>query len=138
MSWANAYVGTPYADLGRSKLGCDCWGLARLVYEQELGITLPSYLGDYVSAEERAEIDGLIGDAEHTGPWRPSPQIMPFDLLVFRRGRLRSHIGIALSARHMLHMDGEDQARIVRLAEPRWQTRYCGAYRHVKRGVNAQ
>ena len=41
MIWANAYVGLPWADLGRDRTGCDCWGLARLVYAEQLGIALP-------------------------------------------------------------------------------------------------
>lgn len=134
MSWASKYVGTPYADLGRSELGCDCWGLARLVYARELGIAMPSYLGAYVSADERAEIHGLLRDAEETGPWSPATRILPFDLLLFRRGQMRSHIGISVDARRMLHMDGEDQARIADFTGARWSARFCGAYRHVERG----
>ena len=34
--WTQKYVGIPYRDLGRDMTGCDCWGLLRLVYGQEL------------------------------------------------------------------------------------------------------
>lgn len=46
--WANKYVGIPYSLHGESLTGVDCWGLARLVYEKELGITLddPNNLDD--------------------------------------------------------------------------------------------
>lgn len=29
--WWNEYVGLPFADKGRTREGCDCWGLVRLV-----------------------------------------------------------------------------------------------------------
>ena len=96
MNWASTYVGIPYADRGRFLSGCDCWGLARLVYRRELGIKLPSYVGDYISSTERAEIDDLIGAAEVTERWRLVEQPAPFDLILLRRGRLRSHIGSRL------------------------------------------
>jgi cell wall-associated NlpC family hydrolase len=133
MTWANLYIGTPYADLGRDWSGCDCWGLARLVYKLELNISLPSYAGDYVSAQERAEIDSLINQPDANIPWSQVAIPQPFDLLLFRRGQMHSHIGIAADARHMLHMDGEDQARIADFTQPRWSNRFCGAYRHAER-----
>mgnify|MGYP003652353246 CR=1 FL=1 len=54
MSWSNAYVGIPYANMGRSALGCDCWGLARLVYDAAFDVLLfrhgrfESHVGIYV------------------------------------------------------------------------------------------
>ena len=136
MSWSDAYLGLPWADLGRDREGCDCYGLARLVYAEQLGIELPSYAGAYVGAAERAEIAALLSEAEQDGPWRRvegRPQA--FDILLFRRGRLRSHVGIAIDARMMLHMDGETQARVARLDAPRWRSRFAGAFSHAGTGV---
>ena len=131
MSWSDAYLGLPWADLGRDREGCDCYGLARLVYAEQLGIELPSYAGAYVGATERAEIAALLDAAEQAGPWRPvEGPPAPFDILLFRRGRLRSHVGVAIDPRLMLHMDGEAQARVARLDAPRWRDRFMGAFRH--------
>ena len=44
MSLSN-FVGIPHADLGRDRAGCDCYGLLRLVYAEDLGIALPSFTG---------------------------------------------------------------------------------------------
>src|SRR5690606_31436671 len=110
MSWANGYVGIPFRDRGRTRTGCDCWGLARLVYAGELRIGLPDYSGAYASVEERAEIAELLAAAEARGPWRPVAVLQPFDLLLYRRGQHRSHVGIAVGGGRMLHMDGEDRA----------------------------
>ncbi|MBR26588.1 MAG: phage tail protein [Rhodobacteraceae bacterium] len=133
MSWSDRYLGLPYADLGRTRAGCDCYGLVRLVYAEQLGIELPSYAGDYVGAAEQAEVSALLDREEAVGPWRPvEDAILPFDLLLFRRGRLRSHVGVAVAVNLMLHMDGEAQARIARLSEPRWRSRFAGAFRHAE------
>lgn len=37
------YVGIPWKHLGRTWEGIDCYGLAQLIYKEELGITLPDY-----------------------------------------------------------------------------------------------
>jgi probable lipoprotein NlpC len=133
VSWSNAYIGIPFADQGRGYLGCDCWGLVRLVYQREQGITLPSYVEGYVCADERAEIDALIKGAQGCGPWHlVDGQAQPFDVLVFRRGRMQSHIGIATDRNAMLHVAAADQAKIERFDDPRWASRLCGVYRHAK------
>ena len=137
MSWSDRYLGLPYADLGRTRAGCDCYGLARLVYSEQLGIELPSYASEYMGASERAEVAALLDRVEQAGPWRPVEAIAPFDLLLFRRGRLRSHVGVAVDAGLMLHMDGEAQARIARLSEPRWRSRFAGAFRHAEAPLKA-
>jgi hypothetical protein len=90
--WTRAYIGIPFTELGRSQYGCDCWGLARLVYAQELGIDLPSYVGGYASTEERAEIAGLIGEAELQGT---GDYVSPGDVDKKVRAELRRRPGFA-------------------------------------------
>jgi probable lipoprotein NlpC len=41
--WSSKYVGVPYVVGGRDIGGLDCWGLLKLVYEQEFGVNLPAY-----------------------------------------------------------------------------------------------
>lgn len=137
MSWSDDYVGLPYADLGRDRSGADCYGLACIVYEERLGISLASYAGAYASAAEQAEVAALLEAAESRLPWRRVGDVAPFDLLLFRRGRLRSHVGIAVDARRMLHMEERSHACIARLDEPRWSARFLGGFRHVEARLKA-
>lgn len=134
MSWSNRYVGTPWAEFGRDLNGCDCWGLACVIYREELGIKLPDYLGDYASAEERGEISALIDGARHSPLWIPveGPAIA-FDISVFRRGRLDTHLGIVIRHGLMIHIDGEDCAKVADYTQGRWRSRFRGHYRHQSR-----
>jgi cell wall-associated NlpC family hydrolase len=130
MMWAVSFVGIPYADLGRSRAGADCWGLARLVYREVLGLELPDYAGDYVSSAEANEVDALIRGADKS-VWTQVREPQPFDLLLFRRGMLASHIGITVTSRMMLHMASGDHAKIECPTSPRWAGRFVSAWRHV-------
>lgn len=135
MSWSDRYVGLPAAKLGRDRQGVDCWGLLRLVYWEELLIDLPSYAGDYTDPAERDEVSRLINAAEARGPWQPAHVIRPFDALVFGAGTYRTHIGVAVDRRHMLHVQGRDAAKIERFDQGRWQHRFKGAFRHVEGAI---
>lgn len=136
MTWSDRYIGIPFDEFGRSRSGCDCWGLACVIYREELGIRLPDYLGDYASAEERGEIAALI-DRDRVSPlWLPveGPAIA-FDIAIFRRGRFASHLGIVVRHGWMIHMQGEDCAKIESYRTGQWSHRLQGCYRHVSRGV---
>lgn len=126
--WSNKYLGLQESEV-------HCWELARRIYAAELQIELPSYEGSVVSAEERAEIEATVRGEEAGGVWtRVSGPVEPFDILVFRRGGVRTHIGIAVDGRHMIHMMGD--AHVDRITSPLWKARLTGVYRHVQRPGN--
>ena len=133
--WSAAWLGLPWAAGGRTREGCDCWGLVRLVYGAELGIALPGYDGVSPCAAELAEIDALI--AAGSGDWRQVDQPLPCDVLLFRRGRWRSHVGLHVARGRMLHMD-EGGSQLVDPDGPLWRSRFVGAFRHgAREGVTA-
>ncbi len=85
--WTDSFIGLPHLDLGRDREGCDCWGLACIVYREELSISLPDYLG-YATTEERGEIAALVEGATASPLWLPvSGPAVAFDIALFRRGR---------------------------------------------------
>lgn len=133
MHWSAAWVGLPWSDRGRDRTGCDCWGLARLVYAEHLGIALPSYAEAYPSAGEIVEIDEAIRGALAIGPWVVVTEPSAFDLALFRRGGFDSHIGIMVDPLRMLHMMGRDAAKIERVDTPAWRRRCQGFWRHRSR-----
>lgn len=138
MSWSNRYVGIPFKEFGRESVGCDCYGLAVLVYLQELGMQLTSYAGDYVSCEERRELNTLFSDAIEFGPWRKvEGPARPFDIALFRIGNLAAHCGVVVESDRMLHVQGEDQVKVENYRTGAWQPRLIGHYRHEDMRVRA-
>nr|WP_241427669.1 NlpC/P60 family protein [Fertoeibacter niger] len=115
---------------GRSRAGCDCWGLACVIHAELTGIRLPDYLG-YGSVDEHAEIAALIGGAQASPLWRPVSldEAQALDVVVFRRGRHATHIGVVIRPGLMIHMADEDCAKLsVYLTGP-WKQRLAGHFR---------
>ena len=48
--WCGKYVGIPFVSGGRDTSGCDCYGLVRLILQEEYGMSLPVLNGDYTNA----------------------------------------------------------------------------------------
>jgi cell wall-associated NlpC family hydrolase len=55
-AWVHEYQGIPFAPRGRDRGGIDCFGLLRLVYEEQLRILLPSFTESYTTALEKEEV----------------------------------------------------------------------------------
>ncbi|WP_245293951.1 NlpC/P60 family protein [Methylobrevis pamukkalensis] len=126
----SGFVGIPYADLGRSRDGADCYGLLCLVYAEIAGVTLASGLEAYPTAEDRAAVDAVIHGGLARGPWHPViGAVQPLDAALFRRGRHASHVGVILSAGRMLHI-GDTASVIERYDAPVWRDRLLGIHRH--------
>lgn len=136
MNWSDRFVGIPYQDFGRGRGGCDCWGLACIIYREEMGVSLPDYLGDYAGVDELSEISALI-TRDRTSPlWLPvSGPALAFDLALFRRGRFSSHVGIVIRHGLMIHMRGDDCAKVEGYADGPWSHRFEGHFRHASRGI---
>ncbi len=59
-AWAAEYIGIPFAERGRTRAGCDCWGLVRLVLAERFGIELPSYADGYETVKDHGRLVELI------------------------------------------------------------------------------
>lgn len=128
--WSNAYVGIPYDRNGASHKGVNCWTLVGLVYLEQLGIALPSYLEDYVSMAEDMEISGLVGAERGKPVWSEVNNAEVFDIALFRRGRTDAHVGIVVTTGLMLHVTGDEQSKLESYETPLWVHRLNGFYRH--------
>lgn len=126
------YVGLPWGDGGRTRDGCDCWGLVRLVIADRLGITLPSYAGDYVTAEDREAVSTLIKGG--LGPWRSiSPGWeRPLDAVLMTEAGIPRHIGVVASPGYVLHMPPGRDSVVEPYRFGKLKLRVAGFYRHEK------
>jgi probable lipoprotein NlpC len=124
------YISIPYVDNGRDEKGCDCWGLARLFYRNEFSIELPSYLGEYASAEEKKEVSATIN--RHKGEWEKveDGEEKFGDIIILRLAGYPLHIGIVLENKRMLHTL-KGCGTIVEHYDSRiWKNRIFGFVRH--------
>ena len=133
MSWSNKYIQIPFIEKGRDFNGCDCWGLVRLVYEQELNIDLPSFL-EYENTKDIRAISRMIRENQFGDSWFKVTDPLPFDVLVFRMMGSVAHVGIVVKNGLMLHcqknVNTAHEAYLLKSSD--WVERLEGIYRHAK------
>lgn len=120
--WWNKYVFVPFVDHGRTMSGADCWGLVRLVYQQEKQIELPDRL-NYQSTNDVGTTSSLIQETRNGGQFYElsRDEIRDFDLVVFKVEGWACHIGIVCDgARSFLHVTKGANGSIERLDSLRW------------------
>lgn len=130
--WTRDYVGLPWQRAGRARTGVDCYGLLWLVYREVLGIELASYASETMDAAERAEVSSLIASGRVISPWTAVAfgSEREFDMAVFRRGGIESHVGIVVAAGRMLHVVEGAESYVESFAAGRWRTRLVALHRH--------
>ena len=131
MMWSRNYVGIPYLRAGRSISGTDCYGLLWLIYRDVLNITLASYATETIDAAERQEVADLIADRAKS-PWltlEPGFE-REFDMVVFRRAGIESHIGVVVDPGRMLHIVDGGESHIETFVSGRWKTKLIAVHRH--------
>jgi cell wall-associated NlpC family hydrolase len=130
-TWAGVYVGIPFKTGGHDRLGCDCWGLLALIYEEVFGITVPLYSDQYDSLNVQV-LARVVADNLPASRWRQVPVAIPGDGLLLRVLGQEVHVGISVGDRRFLHAAvGLDESCIERLDSPKWARRLLGTYRYV-------
>ena len=129
----NSLIGIPFVAHGRDASGLDCWGLVRLAFGRAKGISLPGYDERYLSLEEREQIAAALSMEGGKGaPWAPveAGEERAFDVALFRRAGLPSHLGLVVEPGRMLHVDLGGESCVERYDDGRWAPRLIGFYRH--------
>lgn len=130
--WSRNYVGIPYLRAGRSVAGTDCYGLLWLVYRDVLCVDLASYAAETMDAVERAEVAALFADRVKS-PWVSVPleQEREFDMAVFRRAGIDSHVGVVVAPGRMLHIERlGTESHVETYSQGRWKTKLVAVHRH--------
>jgi cell wall-associated NlpC family hydrolase len=128
--WTSDYVGLPWRFAGRDPGGVDCWGLLWLVYRDVLMIDVASYKHETLDAPEREQIAALLTSDRNKSPWVSVEREQPFDMAVFRRAGIESHVGIVVERGRMLHILHGGESRIERFDQGRWKPKLIGLHRH--------
>ncbi|GGY99241.1 MULTISPECIES: NlpC/P60 family protein [Shewanella] len=107
------WQGVPYRLGGSSKKGIDCSGFVAVTYQQLLAMSLPR------TVEEQAELGYAVTRA----------QLRSGDLLFFKTGRVRRHVGIYLSNGEFMHASTSQGVTISSLNNDYWRRHYWQARR---------
>ena len=127
------YIGIPFVDLGRDREGLDCWGLFRLVLQEQLGIELPSFIEVYEGETSNWEHLGraITGRIAQVG-WEPVPagQEQPGDGVLCRLRGEPMHVGVVVRPGIMIHTHRGTNACLEPYRRAQWRSRILGFYRH--------
>ena len=125
--WWNKYIGIPFYDGGRDETGIDCWGLARLVYDKEFGIKLPSFDGKYTTKDTEL-VEELF--ATYRENWTEVQAPEKGNLVLFRILGQACHVGIAISPTHFLHSIEGSSSAIEKFDSVNWRNRIVGYFKY--------
>ena len=123
----NKYVGIPYKANGRDETGLDCWGLVRLVYSEEFNINLPSFSTDY-TISDNARIEELID--QYREGWKEESTPEEGSVVLFRILGTETHVGIAVSNTHFIHVREGSDVAIESFESLKWSKRISGYYKY--------
>ena len=124
MNLFEPYMRIPYLNRGRDHQGCDCWGIVRLIFKEELNVELPSYSD--IDAHDAVRITAAFKEGEDVpkvGYWRvldENEQIAPFDVVLMKwiGSKVVGHIGIITDDFKLLHSEEFTGPIIVGLDNP--------------------
>ena len=139
--WVIEYLKIPFKEKGRDRTGLDCYGLVRLVFQEQRQIELPSYTDAYETTTDAKSIRELqlremrILEAAHDeleARWRPIPltEVRLFDGLIIRIKGDPIHFGLVLDDQYFLHTMRGTWTVAERWNGLAWKSRVIGAVRY--------
>ncbi len=128
--WWHKYTHIPFVDKGRGIDGCDCWGLVRLIYQNELNIELPDYLDLYESTKDYYVISKLNELESQKFPSVPLSDLREFDVITLRVRNAPIHVAVALGNGYMIHCERDINTVCERINSMKWKSRIVGVNRY--------
>jgi len=126
--WVSKYIGIPFATNGRTMDGCDCYGLIRLVLQNEYGIKLPELSDDYSNALNVEETSRLF---EEQLPILTAEKVAEPEektVVVMTTYGKPAHVGIYAGAGCILHTGQKTGSVCQRATHPALRGRIEGYY----------
>ncbi len=129
--WVADYIGIQFKAQGRNKdLGVDCYGLARIVLQNQFSIDLPDYLFDYDpdDVKNKKALGRLIGTKSLDPDWMKviKGQEQPGDLILLAIAGYPCHVGTNVCHGKMLHIEQDIYSMVEPYYGKKWERRiYC-------------
>jgi cell wall-associated NlpC family hydrolase len=124
------YLDIPFVDGGRSKEGCDCWGLIMILYRDLLKIELPDFP---ISSENCSQVhDAMVGSIR-AGQWIRTEEPSYGDIIAMalspRNLTAINHVGMFICNNKFIHSIQNQRSAICSLDSIYWKNRIKGFYR---------
>jgi len=108
LSQYNSWKGTPYQYGGLSKRGIDCSGFVQTTFKNQFSKQLPR------TTEQQAKLGSSVSKSN----------LKAGDLVFFKTGYKKFHVGIALDSLEFMHASTSKGVIISKLDNPYWQKNY--------------
>ena len=127
-SWVSKYIGIPFVSNGRTANGCDCYGLVRLVLNNEYGIYLPELSDNYNDARNIEETAKLFALHRPVILAEKLQDMKEKAVVVITGHGSPCHIGIAAGSGRILHTTFKTGSVCQRETHPDLRGRIEGYY----------
>jgi len=102
-TWVKKYIGIPFVSNGRTLAGCDCYGLIRLVLNNEYGIELPELSDNYTDALNVKETAKLFKENIPVLAGQKITAPAEKAVVVITEHGVTAHVGIVAGGGYILH-----------------------------------
>lgn len=124
------FLGIPFVPHGREMVGCDCWGLVRLVYQDWYGIDLPLFAGHRFDVNNPMAAAKLMAEGARLNIWQNVDTPQRGNILLFGAGAAPYHVGVCLNDELMLHTREGTDSTTERYTGLLWGGRRWGIFTH--------
>lgn len=134
--WVDDYIGLEFEPNGRGKDNkYDCWGLVRKVYDDELGIVLPSIEDIYVNSNTTTYRNISDVMQQESLKWDQVEAPKKYDVVLMRmHGELTFHVGVYIGENMFLHIMKGINSTVEKTTSLKWQKRIAGYFRYNESG----
>jgi cell wall-associated NlpC family hydrolase len=125
--WVDKYFDVPWDDEGTDGAftGCNCYGLVRLIFQEEFGICLPRYEGAAYSRSVDKEELGKRFQRERQ-QWKSVEFPMVGDVIWLRIAGHPFHVGVMVSSDQFMHIEEGCGPAVESITSPLWVRRING------------
>lgn len=131
MNWTDKYIGIPFVSKGRTELGCDCYGLVRLILAVECGIMLNEYANGYSEANNVLDVQEAIRSNLAVVKPIQAEELQEFDIVLFKFKGAVCHMGIVVdpNTKRFIHVMRGRDTHTASLDQLLYRRRIEGFYR---------
>jgi cell wall-associated NlpC family hydrolase len=126
--WIKKYIGIPFLSNGRTTKGCDCYGLVRLVLNNEYGASLPELSDDYTNAVNVKETARLFAEKRPVLAAKKIQAPQEGAVVIITERGVPAHVGIVAGGGYVLHTGVKTGSVCQRESHPGLRGRIQGYY----------